>query len=97
MSLTLVTWIGAIATVILAVGAVVTSIFASRAFHKQSREVEVLQRQLTDQQAINAEQDKVLKLQAADLRESLDERQRDREQRHREQAARVFPWAELSG
>jgi hypothetical protein len=94
MSLIVATWTGAIATVVLAVGAGFTVHYARKAFREQSSEVALLQQQLSDQRGINAEQLKVLKLQAADLRQSIEERQRDREQRHRDQAVRVFTWAE---
>src|SRR6266581_3452624 len=45
MQLTVATWIAAIATVILALGAIVTSIFAIRAFGKQPEEVRLLKEQ----------------------------------------------------
>jgi hypothetical protein len=66
--------ITAIANIVLAVFAIVTGVFAFLAFRKQSREVSdqaealALQRQeLADQQAANAAQAEVLKLQADDL------------------------------
>jgi hypothetical protein len=112
-------------TWVLAVGAIVTSIFAIRAFGKQSRELRVLEQQardqrvlteqqgtllklqsdqldiqrqqLDDQRKVNARQAKIAELQAKELRESLDDRQREREMRHRDQAARVFTRAESAG
>jgi hypothetical protein len=86
MSLIAATQWTAVATIVLATFAIVTAVFAILAFRKQSTEVTTLQKQFDDQRKVNAEQAEVLKLQAADLRESLDERQRDREQRHRDQA-----------
>jgi hypothetical protein len=76
MSLAAPTWIAAIAAVILAVGAIVTSVFAIRALGQQSR-------QLGDQQAVHAKLAELLPLQAEDLRDSL-------LQRRRAQAAQVF-------
>lgn len=112
------TLITAIATVVLAVFAIVTARYARKAFREQSREVaaieqqvkdgqdvarqqaellkvqseqlELQRRQLEDQQATNAEQAKVLRLQAAELQESLDERKRQAELARGYQARRVF-------
>jgi hypothetical protein len=61
------TWITAVATLGLLVGAIVTSVYAVRAFGEQTR-------QLGEQREINREQTKVLGLQAAELRASLAER-----------------------
>ena len=90
-------WITGIATGVLALFAIVTAYYAIRAFREQSKEVSdqaemlgIQSEQLTEQRKINAEQIKVLKLQARELRESIDEREREREQRHRAQASRVF-------
>jgi len=70
------TWITAIATVLLAVFAIVTAYYARQAFLKQSEEVsdqakmlKVQSDQLEEQRTINA-------LQAKDLEESLKERAR---------------------
>ena len=89
--------ITAIATAALAVFAIVTAVFAVFAFRKQSQEVHdqaamltVQSDQLEEQRKINAEQAKVLALQASELRESLDERKREAGRRHRAQAGRVF-------
>ncbi len=76
MSLAAPTWIAAIAAVVLAVGAIVTSVFAIRALGQQSR-------QLRDQQVTHAKLAELLPLQAEELRESLRERKRA-------QAAQVF-------
>ena len=87
------TWITAIATVLLAVFAIVTAYYARRAFLKQSEEVsdqakmlKVQSDQLEEQRTINA-------LQAKDLVESLKERARLRRIAEREQADDVgFSW-----
>jgi hypothetical protein len=93
--------IAAIATTVLAVFAIVTAAFAFLAFRKQSREVsdqakmlKVQSDQLGEDRTVNAEQIRVLKLQAEELRESLDERKREAEDRRRAQASRVFIWEE---
>jgi hypothetical protein len=83
-------WITAGATGLLALFAVVTAWYARKAFRKQAEEVRILKEQQKDQQNLSAAQTPVLKLQATDLEQSLAERQRDREQRQREQASRVF-------
>ncbi len=74
-------------------GAILTVVFAVKAFNKQSREAELIQEQLADQRKVNQRQASVLDLQAADLRESLEEQKRESELRHRYQAVRVFPRA----
>jgi hypothetical protein len=100
------TAIAAIATVVLAIGAVITSIFAIRAFGKQSAELGVLQqqakdqadqleiqrRQADDQRKVNEKQTVVLELQATELSESLAERKRGAEEQRREQASQVATW-----
>jgi hypothetical protein len=103
MSLVGATVFVALATTVLAAGAIVTAVFAIRAFRKQSKEVSdqaemlrVQSEQLAEQRKVNAEQIKVLGLQAEELRESIDERKREREQRHRGQASRVFITQERS-
>jgi hypothetical protein len=115
----------AIATAVLAAGAIVTAIYAIRAFGKQSQEVSAIERQVRDQQELtrqqgellslqsqqltvqrmqldyqqvaindqmqaNTRQAEVAELQMSELRESLSERKREAELRHRAQAARVF-------
>jgi hypothetical protein len=50
MPLTMPTWIAAIATVVLAVGAIFTVFYARNAFREQSKEVGLLQLQVKDQQ-----------------------------------------------
>jgi hypothetical protein len=78
-----------VATVVLAVGAIVTGVFAFLAFRAQRQQ---LQATLDD----NARQAGVMALQADELRESLEERKRDREQRRKAQAARVLVWEEAN-
>ena len=75
--------ITAIATMVLAVLAIFTTVYAIRAYRAQSS-------QLKDQRDLNKKQTAVLKLQAQELEESLAERKREREQRSRAQASRVF-------
>jgi hypothetical protein len=82
----------AIATAVLAVGAVVTTVFAIRAFTKQSGQLDLQRQQLDDQRAINGRQTEVLDLQTQELRQSLQEREREAAERHRAQASRVFIW-----
>jgi hypothetical protein len=101
MSLTGATVFVAIATTVLAVGAFITAVFAILAFRKQSKEVgdqasmlKVQSGQLEEQRKINTEQTEVLQLQATELRESIEERKRETEQRRRAQASRVFIWEE---
>jgi len=102
MSLIFATQLTAIATAVLAVFAIVTAVFAIRAFRKQSQEVsdqasmlKIQSEQLAEQRKVNGEQIGVLALQAAELRESLEERTRDTAERRRAQASCVFIWTEL--
>jgi hypothetical protein len=88
--LTLPTWLTAIFTGVLAVGAVFTAIFAIRAFGKQSAELTILKDEADDQQATNAKLAAAADLQVQELRESLKERQDDRKQRRRAQASLVY-------
>jgi hypothetical protein len=59
--------ITAVATVVLAAGAIITAILASAAFRKQSEEVALLGNQLEDQRAVSAQQAKAIALQAEQL------------------------------
>jgi hypothetical protein len=45
------TWVTAVFTIVLAVGAIVTAIFAFLAFRKQSQQVRLLQKQVTDDES----------------------------------------------
>lgn len=56
----------------------------------QSGQLDLQSKQLDDQRQANARQAEVLELQASELRESLDQRKREAELRHRDQANRVF-------
>jgi hypothetical protein len=94
--LTLPTWLMAIFTGVLAVGATVTSVFAILAFRKQSAALATLRSQAGDQQATNAKLASAAELQVQELRASLEERERAREERHRGQASRVFIWQEVT-
>jgi hypothetical protein len=87
----------ALANVVLAVFAIVTAVLAGLAFLKQSREVsdqaemlDLQRRQLDAQREDSVRQMEVLKLQAVDLRESLEERRREAGERRKEQAAHAF-------
>ncbi len=89
--------ITAIATAVLAVFAILTTIYAVRAFRKQSQEVtdqasmlQVQSEQLAEQRKVNTEQIRVLALQAAELRESLAERRREARERKNAQARQVL-------
>jgi hypothetical protein len=90
------TWVTAVFTIVLAVGAVVTAVFAFLAFRKHSDALAVLRTQASDQQATNAKLAAAAELQAQELRKSLDEREQAREERHRGQASRVFIWQEVT-
>lgn len=77
------TLLTAIATVLLAVFAVVTAWYARKAFLKQSQEVadqarmlKIQSEQLAEQRKVNAEQIRVLGLQAEELRQATAERER---------------------
>jgi hypothetical protein len=90
MSLIFATQLTAIATAMLAAFAIVTGIYAIRAFRKQSKEVSdqismlgIQSDRLAEQRKINAEQLRVLALQAGELRESLAERKREADLQHR--------------
>lgn len=87
MSLAVPTWISAIATLGLLIGAGLTVYFASKAFNTQSQ-------QLRDQQDVNQRQTVVLDLQAKELQSSLTARQEATTQLQREHASRVAAWLE---
>jgi hypothetical protein len=96
--------ITAIATAVLAVFAIVTAVFAILAFRKQSKEVsdqasmlEIQSLQLAEQQKVNAEQIRVLTLQATELGESLAERKREAVERRNAQASQVHIALKLVG
>jgi len=58
--------------------------------------LKVQSEQLAEQRKVNAEQIRVLGLQAAELHESLEERQRESAKQRRAQASRVFIWIRAS-
>jgi hypothetical protein len=83
-------------TIVLAVFAIVAAWYARKAFREQSKEVsdqakmlEVQSDQLTEDRKVNAEQIRVLILQAEDLRESVRERERLRKAAERAQADEI--------
>jgi len=82
-------WVTALGTVGLLAGAAFTAVFAVQAFREQSREVRLLEDQVSDQRALALKQVEVLGLQAEEIRASLENRRRD-------QAARVFTWVEVT-
>lgn len=79
----------AVATAVLALLAVVTAIFAIKAFGKQSAELAILTEQAADQRATNVKL-AAAELQALELRESLAHRKAQQQQARRGQASRVF-------
>ncbi len=86
MSLIAATQITAVATAVLAAFAIVTAVFAFLAFRKQSAEVTILQQQARDQQDLTAKQTPVLELQVRELKASLEQCEREADERHRDQA-----------
>jgi hypothetical protein len=62
----------------------------ARLLEVQSSQLELQRQQFDEQRQVNARQAEILELQANELRESLAERMREAEQRHRAQASRVF-------
>jgi len=106
MSLIFATQLTAVATAILAVFAILTGIYAIRAFRKQSKEtsdqaimlkvqsdrLEVYRTQVDEQREINDTRGKVLELQAREIRASLEQRERAADEERRSQAVRVTAW-----
>lgn len=80
----------AVATIVLAVFAVIGAGFAVAAFRAQGQQVSALKDQVKAQQDLNEKQTPVLELQARELRESLEQRIREAEARRRAQASHVF-------
>jgi len=69
-------WLTAGATTGLLVGAIITAIYAIRAFRAQSREVTAIEQQVTDQQQVTSQQARLLELQGGQLdlqRQQLEE------------------------
>jgi hypothetical protein len=79
MSLLEAAQVTAVATVALAVGAIVTAVFAFLAFRKQSQEVRSIERQVKDQEKLTAQQAELLRIQAeqADVQRQQLEAQRE--------------------
>jgi hypothetical protein len=94
MSMLAAAQITAVATAVLAAGAIITAIFAVRAFIKQADELTTLQSQAGDQGKTNARLREAAELQAQELKESLEERKREAAGRRSAQASRVFAWEE---
>jgi len=106
MSLIFATQLTAIATAVLAVFAILTGIYAIRAFRKQSKEtsdqakmlevqsdrLEVYRTQVDEQREINDARGKVLELQAREILASLEQRERAADEERRSQAVRVTAW-----
>lgn len=86
-ALTVPTWLGALATVGLFIGAGFTVYYARHAFLKQSAEFD-------DQRETNKKLAAAAELQVDELRESLAERKRQAVERRSAQASRVFAWQE---
>lgn len=91
--------LGVVANVVLAVFAIGTAVLAGMALRKQSKEVgdqaemlDLQRRQLAEQEKTSAKQAEVLALQAKELRGSLEEREREAEERRRGQASMVAAW-----
>ena len=82
-------WFTASATGLLAIFAVVTAVFAIKAFGKQSGQLELQRDQLNEQRPVNSKQIEVLELQSGELNESLGERRREADERRRAQAEYV--------
>lgn len=79
MSLTYATWTLAGVTAILAIGAIVTAVYAIKAFIQQTEEVGLLQQGATDQQELTRQQAELLKVQSGQLEV---QQQQLEEQRH---------------
>ena len=78
----------AITSAVLAVGAILTAVFAVLAFRGQSRQLDLQRQQLDDQRNASAKQAEVLELQATALNESL----REAQERRHAQEAMVHAW-----
>src|SRR5260370_33098094 len=82
----------AVATIVLAVFAIITAWYARKAFRGQSEEIEPLKDQLKDQKDLNEKQTPVLELQAKELEASLKQRTDQAEAERQAQANRVAAW-----
>jgi hypothetical protein len=99
MSVAFATQLTAVATLALALLALATAVLAFMAWGKQSREVRdqaemlrVQSEQLAEARKVNAEQIRVLGLQAEEFRQAAADPERDLQERRRAQAAMVYMW-----
>jgi hypothetical protein len=106
MSLIFATQLTAIATAVLAVFAILTTIYAVRAFRKQSQEtrdqaemlrvqserLDVYRTAVDEQRQINATRVEMLELQAREIRASLEQRERYADEQRLKQTGRVTAW-----
>jgi hypothetical protein len=97
------TQLTAIATVVLAVGAIVTAIFAFLAFRGQagmleveSKRLEAYREQIDEQRPLNETRVEALNLQVREIRASLEQRVHFDEEERRGQAAKVTAWLKRS-
>ena len=79
------TWVSALATVGLFLGAAIAAHAAGKTFRLQSKQVDILETRLKDQQALNRQEINVLQLQAQDLQTSI-------QQKRGAQARRILVW-----
>jgi hypothetical protein len=94
--LTVPSWIMAIATVVLAVGAGFTVFYAKQAFDKQAAALGKLTTQVNDQVRTNVSLRAAADSQVAEIAESLARLQRENDARRRAQASQIFIWTTTS-
>jgi hypothetical protein len=85
-------WVTAIATVGLLLGAIVTARYAIKTFTTQTNQLNLLELQRRDEQALTQQQIAVLDLQAQQMRRSLEERDAQAAQDRSAQAQRIMVW-----
>jgi hypothetical protein len=88
MSLLFATQLTGVATAVLAVFAIVTGIYAIRAFRKQSQEVSAIEQQVKDQRELTRQQGEILRVQSDHL--ELQRQQLDEQHQAHEREAVVF-------
>jgi hypothetical protein len=86
--------ITAIATVVLAIFAIVTAWYARRAFLKQSDEVLAIERQVKDQKVLTRQQAELLEIQSGQLEVQRQQLNDQRTEQRRAQASRILISAE---
>jgi hypothetical protein len=86
--------ITAIATVVLAIFAIVTAWYARRAFLKQSQEVLAIERQVKDQEVLTRQQAELLEIQSGQLEVQRQQLNDQRAEQRRAQASRILISAE---